>query len=64
MENIVSLSEKPLLTLKEATIYFNVGEHRLRRITDENQELVVWAGNKRLIKRRMLEVFLYNSLSI
>lgn len=56
MKNIIPLSEKALLTLEEASVYFNLGINKLRTMTnDENSPYVLWNGNRRLIKRKAFE---------
>ena len=65
MERTLSIAEKSLLTLEEAAEYFNIGINKLRIMTnDENCPYVLWNGNKRLIKRKPLEEYLYKSYSI
>ncbi len=65
MERTLSIAEKSLLTLEEAAEYFNIGINKLRVMTnDENCPYVLWNGNKRLIKRKPLEEYLYKSYSI
>lgn len=60
-----TLSEKALLTLEEASAYFNIGVCKIRELTnDENCPYVLWNGSKRLIKRKPFEEFLYNSFSV
>ena len=60
MERTLSIAEKSLLTLEEAAEYFNIGINKLRVMTnDENCPYVLWNGNKRLIKRKPLEEYLY-----
>ena len=52
----VPIWEKSLLTISEATQYFNIGEHKLREITDKgNFNAVVFIGSKKLIKRKEFE---------
>lgn len=47
---------KTNLTIEEAAVYSNIGLHKLREITnDENCNFVLWIGNRRLIKRKMFE---------
>lgn len=60
----IPLSEKLTLTLKEASEYSGIGLNRLRKISDDNKELVLFIGNKRLIKRKVLEKFLEKSYSL
>lgn len=50
---------KFLLTVEEASDYFNISTKKLRTITDEEAiECVVFIGRKRLIKRKEMEKFL------
>lgn len=45
--------EKSNLTLTEAAEYFNIGEHKLREITNNHKcNFVLFIGTKRLIKRK------------
>lgn len=55
---------KPTVTLEEASLYFSIGINKLRQITDEKQEFVLWNGNKRLIKRKKFEEYLEKAYSI
>lgn len=65
MKKTLSNAEKALLTLEEASEYFNIGVNKLRIMTnDENCPYVVWNGSKRLIKRKPFEEYLYSSYSI
>ncbi len=65
MKKETTLSEKALLTLEEASAYFNIGVCKMRELTnDENCPYVLWNGSKRLIKRKPFEEFLYNSYSV
>ena len=45
------LSERYMLTVREAADYFGIGEHKLRDILDKNPEknLSAWNGNRQLI---------------
>lgn len=61
----VSISEKPNLTVEEAAVYFNIGENKLRELTDRNNcNFVLFVGRKRLIKRKQFERFLNTAYSI
>ena len=61
----ISIGEKPYLTLSEASEYFNIGINKLREITNEDKgKLVIFVGNKRLIKRKYLESLLDATYSI
>ena len=61
----VPIWEKTTLTLEEAAMYSNIGMHKLREITDKDyNQLVLWVGSKRLIKRKALEKYIDQSYSI
>lgn len=65
MKDKIALSQKSLLTLEEASAYFNIGVCKMRELTNgENCPYVLWNGSKRLIKRKPFEEFLYNSYSV
>lgn len=66
-ENIkgVRVSEKAFLTLKEASEYFNIGQDKVRQLTDENDcDFVLFNGSKRLIKKKLMEEYLNRQFSI
>lgn len=57
--------EKSNLTLKEASVYFNIGINKLRMLSnEENCPFVLWVGNKRLIKRQAFENYLASAYSV
>lgn len=60
----VPVWEKMTLTLEEAAAYTGIGENRLRDITNDEQNLVLWVGTKRLIKRRALEKYIDRTYSV
>lgn len=63
--NDVPIWEKSNLTLEEAAAYFNIGQNKLRELTnDKNCGFVIWVGTKRLIKRLKLEEYLAKAYSI
>lgn len=63
--NEVPIWEKSNLTLEEAAAYFNIGQNKLRELTnDKNCSFVIWVGTKRLIKRLKLEEYLAKAYSI
>ena len=65
MKKETTLLEKALLTLEEASAYFNIGVCKMRELTnDKNCPYVLWNGNKRLIKRQLLEEHLNRLYSI
>lgn len=65
MKYEVPICEKSKLTLEEAAAYFGIGTAKLRELTDEeNCNFVLWNGNKRLIKRKLLDKYLESEFSI
>ncbi len=59
MEKEVPIADKAFLTIDEAAAYFNIGLHKLRELTDgENNPYCIWNGRKRLIKREALLAYL------
>ena len=65
MNKEVPIWEKSNLTLDEAAIYFNIGVNKLRELSnDDNCKFVLYCGNKRLIKRKMLDEYLSKAYSI
>lgn len=56
------VSEKYMLTIKEAAAYFNIGIKKMRRIAEDNLGTVaVFCGNRFLIIRPKFEEFILNS---
>ena len=55
----VPLWEKYTLTVEEAAAYFRIGEHKLRRLINENKNAdnLLWNGNRVQIKREKFEKF-------
>lgn len=61
----VPIWHKTNLTINEAAAYSNIGLHKLREITDdEDCDFVLWVGNKRLIKRKEFDKYLRLTYSI
>ena len=58
--------EKYCLTVKEAAVYFGIGERKLRQIADDNPDagFVLLNGSKMLFKRVRTENFLNECTSI
>ena len=55
----VPLGEKYLLTIKEAAVYFNIGQKKMRRIAEDYiGDLAIFCGNRYLIKRKKFEDFI------
>lgn len=64
----VPIWERFLLTVKEASLYFNIGENKLHRLVndymDSEYKFVVQNGNRAMIKREKFEKFLNETTSI
>lgn len=61
----VPIWEKSNLTLEEAAAYYGIGVNKLREITNnDNCKFVLWVGNKRLIKRKLMDQYLEQTFSI
>lgn len=56
----VPIKDKYMLTVKEATEYFNLGENKLRRIVEEHkgEPFIFYNGQRLLIKRKQFEKIL------
>ena len=60
---VLPLSEKYALTIKEAAIYFNIGNKKLRRLAEENLgRFAVESGNRFLIIRSRCEEYIISCL--
>lgn len=61
----IPLWEKANLTLEEASVYFGIGQNKLRELTNSDScPYVIWCGNKRLIKRKLFLEYLEKMYSI
>ncbi len=61
----IPIWEKSNLTLEEAAAYSNIGVNKLREITNgKDCSFVLWCGNKRLIKRKLLDEYLEKAFSV
>lgn len=62
----VPIWEKFALTINESTIYFNIGEKKIRKLIDDNMDygFMIHNGAKMLINRRKFEDFLNETTSI
>lgn len=59
------IKDKPILTIKEAALYFNIGENKLRTMCDAKEaDYVIYNGVKRLIKKKRFEAYLERAFSI
>ena len=55
----IPLWQKYTLSVEEASKYFRIGQTKLRRLINENEDadFVLWNGNRPQIKRRRFEEF-------
>ena len=61
----VPMSEKYMLSIKEAAVYFNIGVKKMRRLAEENLgRFSVLSGNRYLINRTKFEQFLDETSTI
>ena len=64
-EELVPILEKYLLSIREASAYFNLGVKRLRRLAEDNTDsFSLCNGNRYMIIRPKFEQFLMESSSI
>ena len=60
-----SIKDKHTLTIEEAAALYNIGEHKLRELTDsENCSFVLYVGRKKLIKRKQFDDYIAKAFSI
>ena len=61
----VPVWKKTNLTLEEAAAYTGIGVNKLRELSNgEDCKFVLWIGNKRLLKRKILDEFLEENYSV
>lgn len=61
----VPIWERTLLTISEASDYSGVGINTLRRLLDKpNSNLILWVGSRKMVKRKKLDEYLNNAVSI
>ena len=55
----IPLCQKYTLTVEEASLYFCIGQAKLRRMISENEDadFILWNGNRPQIKRKLFEEF-------
>lgn len=55
----IPLWKKYTLTVEEASLYFRIGQAKLRRMISENEDadFILWNGNRPQIKRKLFEEF-------
>ena len=65
MAEKIPVWEKANLTITEAAAYFNIGETKIRSLSDDDDcTFVLWCGRKRLIKRAAFEKYLEKQFSV
>ena len=61
----VPIWERSLLTISEAADYTGLGVNTLRRLAQKrNSNLIVWVSSHKMFKRRKLDEYLDNAVSI
>ena len=61
----IPIYQKQNLTIEEAAVYSNIGQGKLREMTDnDNCRFVIWVVKKRLIKRKMFDEYIEKQFSI
>lgn len=61
----VEIKDKILLTIREASLYSNIGINKLYAISKKpNCTFSVYSGNKILIKRKSFEKYIENCVEI
>ena len=64
-ESVVPISEKFTLTIREASIYFGIGEKKIRRLIEDNPgNFSVQNGNRFLVIRPKFEKYLCETSTI
>ena len=57
--------QKQNLTIEEAAVYSNIGQGKLRELTDNDScRFVIWIGKKRLIQRKLFDEYIDKQFSI
>lgn len=59
-QNQIPIWEQYTLTVEEASLYYRIGENKLRRIINENRDadFVLWNGSRPQIKRKLFERYI------
>ena len=59
METDLPISQKYMLSIREASAYFNIGVKKMRRMAEDNKgEFSLFMGNRYLICRSKFEEYL------
>ena len=55
----IPIRQKYILTVEETSKYFRIGQAKLRRLINENEDakFILWNGNRLQIKRKLFEEF-------
>lgn len=62
---LVPVWEKATLSLDEAVAYSGIGRDKLCLLADKPDcKFILWAGNKRLFKRKQLEDYIETAYSV
>ena len=63
MNKEIPIWEKYTLTVEEASLYFRIGQNKIRRLIEENRnaDYVLWNGNRPQIKRKKFETYINNT---
>ncbi len=65
MKSDIPIWEKQNLTIEEASKYSNIGQKALRKITNDPRcPFVLYVGTKRLIKKKLFDVYIEKTLEI
>ena len=65
MKEQISIKDKPMLTIEEAAMLYNIGQRKLRELTDDNHcNYVLFVGRKKLIKKKQFDDYLSKTYSI
>lgn len=59
-ERAIPTWERYTLSVEEAAAYFRIGENKLRKLINDNQDadFILWNGNRPQIKRRIFERYI------
>ena len=58
--NEIPIQDKYMLSIREASVYFNIGMKKIRRMAEDNEgEFALYFGNRFLICRPRFEEYLY-----
>ena len=61
----IPVSEKYILTINEASQYFNIGSKKIRRLAEDNIGVfALYNGNRCMIIRKKFEEYLQKATSI